>query len=140
MTVIEEAEQAQTTIAELEQRAIGLRLVLEAPADLAGDFSKAALARLQAREELTAIDQELKRQRAEYNAQRPAVEAERQRMHAQANRRDMARALVADLRATGLAHHRFRSLEIGDFLRKVDQARAILLDAGEPVGPLDLTV
>lgn len=54
------------------------------------------------------------------------------------NRRDFARALLADLRADGLAHPRFHSMDVGELLNHLVRARATLAELGETAEPITI--
>ena len=52
------------------------------------------------------------------------------------NKRDFARNLLADLRADGLTHPRFHSMDVSELLNHLVRARATLAELGEPAGPI----
>jgi hypothetical protein len=138
--VVEQAEQAQAAIAELEGRALGLRARIDAPADLSGDFREAGRLRLDAREELAAVEQELSRQRIAYNSVHLAAEGERMRLQAHESRLVWSRAFLSGLRADGLRPRELQSMPLGELLRKVDRARAFLAAVGEDIPPIVLEI
>lgn len=56
------------------------------------------------------------------------------------NRLNLARRLVADVTSGGLDHPRIVNRDIRDLLRDLERARTVLERAGEPQGPITITL